>query len=281
MSGLSRRSGLRIFGAAMAVIIAVSAGLPARADDGSDNPLRKQALELYPADDISTPDAAGNYEIPKGAASPQARQARRLLEQAAAAGDDESHKLLGFMLEVGAGGPRDYAAARKQYAQSDDRIALWHLGLMLIDGKGGTRDLPRARALFKQAADKGLVDARYEYARMAELGLGGPKYPAQARRNYEDTLEWYHGDVANRYSMLLERGIGGPVDHRRAAEMQIKAVSCHNHYFEMPVILATPKLLSSETIRQVQILLKADDGYDGPVTGRVDAATRKVLGGKL
>ncbi|MET0746401.1 MAG: hypothetical protein ABWY78_23745, partial [Microvirga sp.] len=179
---------------------------PAAAHDASGDTLRERALKLYNAEHISSPDARGGYDYPDGAKSWKARQARRLLEKSAAAGDGKSFMPLGLMHEVGAGGPRSYARARKLFGLSDDRKALWHLGMLLLDGKGGPRHLPLARASFKRASDKRDIAARYEYARMVELGLGGPKDVVEARRVYEATLTFCHGDARNRLSMMLMRG---------------------------------------------------------------------------
>lgn len=268
---------LRSWTIACTVLAALLSMHPAAAQNGANTSLRQQALALYPAEEISSPDAAGRYQRPKGAASLPARQARRLLTQAAGAGDKAADLPLGLMLEVGAGGPQDFAGARRVYARSDDRVALWHLGLLLIDGKGGPRDLPRARLVFKRAADAGLIDASYEYARMVELGLGGPRNAPEARKIYESTLEWCHGDIADRLSMMLMRGLGGAVDHARAAEMQLKAIDCNNRHFEKPVILARPGTLDRRTVEEVQKLLKSKHGYGGPVSGRLDPRTRQAL----
>ncbi|WP_146126886.1 tetratricopeptide repeat protein [Labrys okinawensis] len=262
---------------AAVLFLAFAPALPAKAGDAPGTDLRAQALELYPADDISSADRDGAYDVPAGAKSEKAYQARKLLTQASAGGDKTADRLLAQMLEVGAGGRRDRAAARIHYARSGNRAALWRLGLLLLDGKGGPRNLPLARMLFKQSDDKGQIDASYEYARMVELGLGGPKDPAEARAIYEKTLKWCHGDIADRYARLLDAGLGGPPDPKRAGELQLKAVSCHNRYFEIPAILARPLSLHRETIRQVQRQMKADGDYDGAITGRVDAATRRAL----
>ena len=260
-----------------ALFVVFAPVLSARAENASGKDLRAQALQLYPVDDISSADRDGEYDIPAGAKSEKASQARKLLTEASAAGDKAADRLLAQMLEVGAGGPRDRAAARIHYARSGSRAALWRLGLLLLDGKGGPRNLPLARMLFKQSDEKGQIDASYEYARMVELGLGGAKDPGEARVIYEKTLKWCHGDIANRYSQLLDAGIGGPADLRRAGELQLKAVSCHNRHFAIPAILARPGTLHRDTIRQVQTQMKADGDYDGAITGRVDAATSRAL----
>lgn len=239
--------------------------------------LVEKARERFPVDDIAGPDGEGRYRLPKPGASDDARDARRLLEQAAAAGNAEAHRLLGEMVEAGAGGPQDFAAARRHYALAGgDRATLWRHGRLLLDGKGGAADLPLARTLFRQSSDAGQIDATYEVARMVELGLGGPRDEKAARALYEGMSEWCHGDMADRYSIMLMRGIGGPVDRARAAEFQLKAFECHNLNFEVPAAVSRPELFDSETILEIQTRLR-DSGYDGPVDGRFNEATIAAL----
>ena len=267
----------------LALLLATLAPHPADAQGAKRAPatiaqnLRAIALKLYPVDEIIAADRTGDYALPAGAASASAHWARYLLQAAAATGDRTAHELLGMMFESGAGGARDYVAARQHYRLSSNRVALWHLGLLVASGKGGPIDLPAARADFKCAADLGLIDAAYEYAHMVELGLGGERNEAEARRIYESTLEYCHGDIANRLAVMLMRGVGGPADAVRAAKMHLKAVECHNRFYEDPVVVSEPSLVDPETVAEIQKLLKKRGSYRGPITGRVDEPTRAAL----
>jgi TPR repeat protein len=271
---------------ALALLLAALSPHPSRAADpgtGSQaaipiaRDLQKIALTLYPADEIIGNDRSGDYRLPEGPPLASAVGARVLLQLAALSGDPTDHELVGIMIESGAGGPRDYAAARAHYRLSGNRAALWRLGLLVYSGKGGPADLPAARAIFRRSADLGLIDSKYEYARMLELGEGGERNEAEARRIYESTLEYCHGDIANRLAMMLMRGVGGPVDVARAAAMHLKAVSCHNQFYEDPVVIGSPDLLDPPTIAEIQKLLKKRGAYRGPVTGRLDETTRRAL----
>jgi TPR repeat protein len=285
VSMVVRRPGLSpIF--ALALLLAALSPHPSRAADpatGSQaaipiaRDLQKIALTLYPADEIIGNDRSGDYRLPEGPPLASAVGARVLLQLAALSGDPTDHELVGIMIESGAGGPRDYAAARAHYRLSGNRVALWRLGLLVYSGKGGSADLPAARAIFKRSADLGLIDSSYEYGRMLELGEGGGRDEAEARRVYESTLEYCHGDIANRLAMMLMRGVGGPVDVARAAAMHLKAVSCHNQFYEDPVVIGSPDLLDPPTIAEIQRLLRRRGSYRGPVTGRLDEATRRAL----
>lgn len=238
--------------------------------------LIEQARAQFAIDDISGPDGKGRYRMPE-ASSGGARAARRLLEQAIAAGNADAHRLLGRMVEAGAGGPQDFAAARRHYALAgEDRIAYWRHGLLLLTDRGGVSDPALARRLFQLAGGKGLIDASYELARMTELGLGGPRDEAAARRAYEDMSEWCHGDMADRYSVMLMRGVGGSVDRERAATLQIKAFECHNSNFKVPAALSRPDLFDPETIAAMQKQLQGS-GYAGPLDGSFNPATRAAL----
>jgi TPR repeat protein len=273
-----------IFGLALFLqALAPHASLAADREDGKKaslafaQSLRAIALKLYPVDDIIAADQTGDYDLPEGASLASARAARALLQLGALSGDATDHELLGIMFESGAGGMRDYILARQHYRFSGDRVALWHLGLLVAAGKGGPVDLPAARTIFKRASDLGLIDASYEYAHMVELGLGGPRDEVEARRIYESTLEYCHGDIANRLAVMLMRGVGGPANAARSAEMHLKAVECHNRFYEDPMIVSAPNLIDPQTMAEIQRLLKKRGSYRGPITGRVDEATRAAL----
>jgi len=235
------------------------------------------ALKLYPADEIIGNDRSDDYGLPEGPNFASAVGTRILLQLAALSGDATDQQLVGVMLESGAGGPRDYAAARTHYRLSGNRVALWRLGLLVYSGKGGAADLPAARALFRRSAQFGLIDAAYEYARMLELGEGGERDEVAARGVYESTLQYCHGDIANRLAMMLMRGVGGPADSARAAEMHLKAISCHNRFYEDPVVIRSPDLIDRPTIVEIQKLLRKHGAYCGPINGRMDEATRSAL----
>jgi TPR repeat protein len=235
------------------------------------------ALKLYPADEIIGNDRSDDYGLPEGPNFASAIGTRILLQLAALSGDATDQQLVGVMLESGAGGPRDYAGARTHYRASGNRVALWRLGLLVYSGKGGPADLPPARALFRRSAQLGLIDASYEYARMVELGEGGDRDEAAARGVYESTLQYCHGDIANRLAMMLMRGVGGPADSARAAEMHLKAVECHNRFYEDPVVIRSPDLIDRQTVAELQKLLRRRGAYCGPINGRMDEATRSAL----
>ena len=271
---------------ALALLLAALSPHPSRAANSGSasqgaipiaSDLQKIALRLYPADEIIGDDRSGDYGLPEGPPLASAVGARVLLQLAALSGDPTDHELVGIMIESGAGGPRDYAAARAHYRLSGNRTALWRLGLLVYAGKGGPADLPAARALFKRSAGLGLINSAYEYARMLELGEGGERNEAEARRLYETTLQYCHGDIANRLAMMLMRGVGGPVDVARAAQMHLKAVSCHNQFYEDPAVVASPELIDPPTVAEIQRLLKKRGAYRGPITGRLDEATRRAL----
>ena len=117
------------------------------------------------------------------------------------------------------------------------------------------------------------------YARMFELGIAGRRNLPAARALYESTLKYCHGDIANRLAMMLMRGVGGPVDKKRAAEMHLKAVECHNQYFDTPTVQKHPGWIDPQTVKAAQKLLKQRSLYDGPVNGQLDAATRGSIAG--
>lgn len=265
------------FGAAVALAaMPLAAAGTARDDDAqadagkqaaAADPLIEAALARYPADDISSRDRHGRYDVPKPADSADARAARALLTKAAATGSGKAHLMLGKMAEAGVGGPQDFAAARAHFtAAGQDREAQWRLGLLVLAGDDRPADPRTARDLFRRSSAAGQIDASWQYGRMLEMGEGGGRDVVAARKVYADTLDYCHGDIADRYSVMLMRGIGGPVDRTNAARFQIRAFECHNRHFAEPAARSRPEIFDRETIVEMQKQLR-DRDYDGPLDG--------------
>jgi TPR repeat protein len=99
-------------------------------------------------------------------------QALDLYRKAAAQGDPLASWLAGRRHFLGNGTPRDLDAAQKWLkpaAQQNNAFAAYYLGRIMAD-----RDSSKAPALYKIAADQGLPQAQYFYAKTLKDGRGVP-----------------------------------------------------------------------------------------------------------
>jgi hypothetical protein len=61
---------------------------------------------------------------------------------------------------------------------------------------------------------------------------------------------------------------------------QVRAFECHNGNFGIPSALSRPDLFDRETIVEIQKRLR-ESGYEGPVDGSFNTATRATLKGLI
>lgn len=100
-------------------------------------------------------------------------QALDLYRKAAAPGDPLASWLAGRRYFLGNGVPQDLDAAQKWLkpaAQQNNPFAAYYLGRIMAD-----RDYSKAPALYKIAADQGLPQAQYFYAKALKDGRGIPQ----------------------------------------------------------------------------------------------------------
>jgi TPR repeat protein len=100
-------------------------------------------------------------------------RALELYRKAAAQGDPLAAWLAGRRYFLGAGSPRDLDAAQKWLQMSADRnnaYGAYLLGRLMAD-----RDYTKAPALYKIAAEQGLPQAQYHYAKTLKDGRGIPQ----------------------------------------------------------------------------------------------------------
>jgi len=109
------------------------------------------------------------YETGTIVARDQSR-ALDLYRKAGAQGDVLAAWLAGRLYYLGSGGPRDLDAAQKWLKVSTDQnnaYGAYYLGRVMAD-----RDYTKAPALYKIAADQGLPQAQYFYAKALKDGRG-------------------------------------------------------------------------------------------------------------
>src|ERR1700691_2627638 len=105
-------------------------------------------------------------------------QAANLYRKAAQQGDPLAGWLAGRLYFLGSGVPRDLDAARKWLklaADQNNAYGAYYMGRLMAD-----RDFTKAPALYKIAADQGLPQAQYFYAKTLKDGRGIPQDPFNA-----------------------------------------------------------------------------------------------------
>lgn len=170
------------------------------------------------------------------AASPEERAAfvRELAEDGLA----EAQAVLGQMLLDGNGVAQDAAAALGWFTRA---AAQHHLAALNMVGRcydlgWGTRvDKGRAAACFRVAAERGLVEAMYNYATLLALGEGVAEDKAAALGWLERAAGEGYAKAMNFVGSFAEDGGTGPRDMAKAARCYAAAAAggdfrgCFNH----------------------------------------------------
>jgi TPR repeat protein len=111
-------------------------------------------------------------------------QARKLFEQAAAAGNPRG---ISNLAALGGAASADPVQARSLLAKAGETNpeAQYQLGLMIADGVGGPKDEVTARALFEKAAAQNHPGALERMGAFAQEGRGGEKDTTAAKAYYQ------------------------------------------------------------------------------------------------
>ncbi|HVY90562.1 MAG TPA: protein kinase [Hyphomonadaceae bacterium] len=178
--------------------------LETRAQQEAAVAARNEALSLFDGDKVRADPA----------------KARKLFETAAKLGDVSSMSNLGWMMERGEGGPKDYAAARDWYRKAAEGgfvAGMFNYANYLRDGTGGSKDLNAARAWYKKAADNGDKDAA---AALAEMDAPlSPTKLAEMRRRADALYKQGKGtaaEIAEAVKLYVEAGEAGDIDAMNA-----------------------------------------------------------------
>lgn len=89
-------------------------------------------------------------------------------------------------------------------------------------------ELASARQSFAQAAQQGNVDARYAYAEMLRLGLGGKEDYSQALQQYRLAANANHRNAQYRMGIMREQGWGAPRNRLHAYAWYLLAATDGN-----------------------------------------------------
>jgi hypothetical protein len=157
--------------------------------------------------------------------------ARRLYEQAAAAGYAMAMNNIGALYEGGEGGPVNYAEAARWYGKAvaaGEPIAMVDLGWQYETGHGVAKDLAEARRLYEAAVKAGVPAAMNNLGLLYLYGKGVPRDYAQARRLFEQGTALGEPSAMNGLGVIYSQGDGVPRDVRLARQWFEKAAALGN-----------------------------------------------------
>jgi hypothetical protein len=158
-------------------------------------------------------------------------EARRLYEQAAAAGYAMAMNNIGGMYEGGDGGPVNYAEAVRWYSKAADAgepIAMIDLGWQYETGHGVAKDLAEARRLYELAAKAGVPAGMNNLGLLYMYGKGVKRDYAEARRLFEQGIALGEPSTMNGLGVMYSEGDGVPRDARVARQWFEKAAALGN-----------------------------------------------------
>jgi hypothetical protein len=158
-------------------------------------------------------------------------QARRLYDQAAAAGYAMAMNNIGVIYEGGAGVPINYNEAARWYQKAADAgepVAMVNLAWQYETGHGVKRDYAEARRLNEAAVKAGVSAAMNNLALMYMKGEGMPRDYAEARRLFEQGIALGNDAAMNGLGALYNDGHGVPRDTRIARQWFEKATALGN-----------------------------------------------------
>src|ERR1700678_4582908 len=159
-----------------------------------------------------------------------AAQAADLYRKAAQQGDPLAGWLAGRLYFLGNGVPRDLDAARKWLklaADQNNAYGAYYMGRLMAD-----RDFTKAPALYKIAADQGLPQAQYFYAKTLKDGRGIAKDPFTAYIWYSIASDAGYtaantdlGELNNNASLTVDQISTARAQARDMEQVVIRAVT--------------------------------------------------------
>ena len=131
--------------------------------------------------------------------------ARAPLQLASSAGHREAQYLYGDLLAQAKSADEQREARQwlERAQRQDHAAAANRLGELLRQNVGDPQQLSKARALFLRAAERGNVDAMYNFAQMQNQGLGGERDSSAALKWFSRAAEEEHEKAAEVLESLL------------------------------------------------------------------------------
>ncbi len=158
-------------------------------------------------------------------------EARRLYDQAAAAGYAMAMNNIGAMYEGGSGMPVNYVEAARWYQKAVDAgepIGMVDLGWQYETGHGVKKDYAVARGLYETAVKAGVSSGMNNLAMMYLYGQGVPRDYNEARRLYEQGAALGNDAAINGLGVLYDQGHGVAHDPGKARQLFEKAAALGN-----------------------------------------------------
>jgi tetratricopeptide (TPR) repeat protein len=154
--------------------------------------------------------------------------ARRLYDQAAAAGYAMAFNNIGAIYEAGTGTSINYAEAVRWYQKAVDLgepVAMIDLGYLYETGHGVAKDYAKAIQLYETAARAGAPDAMNNLGMLYMHGEGVGRDYAEARRLFERCTAMNDAACMNGLGVLYNEGHGVPRNTRIARQWFEKAAA--------------------------------------------------------
>jgi hypothetical protein len=158
-------------------------------------------------------------------------EARRLYEQAAAAGYAMAMNNIGVLYEGGNGTPVNYVEAARWYQKAVDAgepIGMVDLGWQYETGHGVKKDYAVARSLYETAVKAGVSSGMNNLGLMYMYGKGVPRDYDEARRLFEQGAALGNDAAINGLGVLYSNGRGVRRDDRKARQLFLKAAALGN-----------------------------------------------------
>src|SRR6185437_11928134 len=185
-----------------------------------------QAMQLYPDVPRFVFEAGRAATARKDFAA-----ARRLYDQASAAGYVMALNNIGIIYEGGEGELANYSEAARWYQKAVDAgepVAMINLGWLYEQGQGVKKDYAVARRLYETALKAGVSAAMNNLGLMYMKGEGGPRDYAGAQRLFEQGAALGNDACMNGLGALYYDGDGVPRDRKVARQWYEKAAALGN-----------------------------------------------------
>ena len=161
---------------------------------------------VVPGEDVYERGLALLEDVESGA---QAKEATRLLREAAELGNASAQQALGACYLNGIGVEQDAAEGAKWLEKSAEQghaEAQFKLASLHARGEGVPQNFERAAELAKQAAEQGHVEAQYNLATMYSAGRGVPNDMGEATKWFRAAAEAGHGTSQSNLGVLYAAG---------------------------------------------------------------------------
>ena len=152
--------------------------------------------------------------------------ALRWYRKAAEAGSPKAQYLLGHMLEVGRGQPRDPESSARWYRRAAAQghvLAQFRLGWMHGTGDGIPKDVTEAVKWYRMAAEQGDATAQFNLALMCSKGDGTSKDAAEALKWYRLAADQGYASAQFNLAVMYGKGEGVLTSGGAAADWYYRA----------------------------------------------------------